>query len=54
MSNKPTSVRLPDKIRTKVEELAEREHRSFSNAIEVALIRYFACESQKGGDRKPA
>ena len=46
---KPTSVRLPDELRTRIDELAARERRSISNAIEVALARYFACEEKKVG-----
>ena len=46
---KPTSVRLPDELRTRIDALAARERRSISNSIEVALARYFACEEKKVG-----
>lgn len=50
-SAKPTSIRLPDDLRDKIEKMAQAEHRSLSNAIEVALIRYFSCEGRK--DKHP-
>lgn len=31
------SVRIPDRIASEIEEIAERERRSFANAVEIVL-----------------